>query len=91
VVIGLQGGTKAELNLGMMLAKRATLHATTLRSRPITEKAAIVAEVREQVWPLLEAGSVRPIIHARLPLAEAAEGHRILEASTHVGKVLLTV
>jgi putative PIG3 family NAD(P)H quinone oxidoreductase len=91
VVIGLQGGTKAELNLGTMLGKRAALHATTLRARSLAEKSAIVASVREQVWPLVERGAVRPIVHARLPLADAAEAHRILEASTHVGKVLLTV
>jgi putative PIG3 family NAD(P)H quinone oxidoreductase len=91
VMIGLQGGNKAEINLGLMLAKRATLHATTLRARPAAEKAAIVAGVREHVWPLLERGAVRPIVHARLPLAAAAEAHRIIEASTHVGKVLLTV
>jgi putative PIG3 family NAD(P)H quinone oxidoreductase len=91
VMIGLQGGAKAEINLGMMLAKRATLHATTLRARPAAEKAAIVASVRANVWPLVERGAVRPVVHARLPLAAASEAHRILEASTHVGKVLLTV
>jgi putative PIG3 family NAD(P)H quinone oxidoreductase len=91
VIIGLQGGTKAELNLGLMLGKRATLYTTALRARPGTEKSAIVASVREHVWPLIERGDVRPIVHARLPLAAAAEAHRILEASTHVGKVLLIV
>ncbi|MER7760507.1 NAD(P)H-quinone oxidoreductase [Streptomyces sp. NPDC097619] len=89
-VIGLQGGRKAELNLGALLAKRAAVTATTLRSRPLDEKAAIVAGVREHVWPLIEAGRVRPVVHARLPVTEAAEAHRIVEASTHVGKVLLT-
>jgi putative PIG3 family NAD(P)H quinone oxidoreductase len=91
VVIGLQGGTRAELDLGAMLRKRAALIATTLRSRPPEEKAAIVASVREHVWPLIADGLVSPVVHARLPLAEAAEAHRIVEASEHVGKVLLTV
>jgi putative PIG3 family NAD(P)H quinone oxidoreductase len=89
VIIGLQGGRKAELNLGTMLAGRLTIHATTLRARSAAEKAAIVAGVRQQVWPLLDSGAVRPVIHARLPLAQAAEAHRIVTASTHVGKVLL--
>lgn len=90
VVIGLQGGSKAELDLNALLRKRGTLYATALRAQSIAEKAAIVARVREQVWPLLESGAVRPVVHARLPLAEAAEAHRMLQASTHVGKVLLT-
>ena len=91
VVIGLQGGRSAEINLGAMLAKRCALIATTLRARPTAEKAAIVAAVREHVWPLVEAGRVRPIVHERYPLAEAAQAHREMEASTHVGKLLLRV
>ena len=91
VTIGLQGGRKAELDLGALLAKRAAVIATSLRARPTSEKAAIVAAVREHVWPLVEAGRVRPVIHARLPLAEAAAAHRLLEESTHVGKVVLVV
>ncbi|MBK7720897.1 MAG: NAD(P)H-quinone oxidoreductase [Austwickia sp.] len=91
VVIGLQGGIKTEINLNTLLMKRAALIATSLRVRPAAEKAAIVAAVREHVWPLVESGQVRPVIHARLPLAEAPQAHRILAESTHVGKVLLTV
>ena len=91
VVIGLQGGVRGELNLGVLLAKRGSVHATALRSRPPSEKSAIVADVRENVWPMVENGEVRPVVHARLPLAEAAEAHRIVEASTHFGKVLLTL
>ncbi len=91
VVIGLQGGRSGEINLGAMLAKRCALIATTLRARPTAEKAAIVAAVREHVWPLVEAGRVRPIVHERYPLAEAAQAHREMEASTHVGKLLLRV
>ncbi|MFD7260030.1 NAD(P)H-quinone oxidoreductase [Streptomyces sp. NPDC059874] len=90
-VIGLQGGVKAELNLAALMAKRAAITATTLRARPLEEKAAIVAAVREHVWPLVSAGRVRPVVHATLPITEAAEAHRVLEASSHVGKVLLTV
>ncbi|WP_282696407.1 NAD(P)H-quinone oxidoreductase [Streptomyces sp. CC208A] len=89
VVIGLQGGVKGELNLGALLAKRAAVMATTLRARPLQEKAAIVAAVREHVWPLVEAGTVRPVVDRTLPMPEAAKAHRVLESGAHVGKVLL--
>lgn len=89
-IIGMQGGTKGELDLGAMLPKRITVTAISLRSRPVEQKAAIVAEVREQVWPLVEDGRVRPVIDRVLPLEQAADAHRLLEASTHVGKVVLT-
>lgn len=91
VVIGLQGGRRAELDLGTLLAKRAAVIATSLRARPAAEKATIVAAVREHVWPLLESGDVRPVVHTRMPLADAAEAHRLLESSSHVGKIVLTV
>ncbi|MEP6650640.1 MAG: zinc-binding dehydrogenase, partial [Lapillicoccus sp.] len=91
VVIGLQGGRFGEIDLGAMLAKRCALIATTLRARPAAEKAVIVAAVREHVWPLIEAGRIRPIVHATYPLGDAAEAHREMEASTHVGKLLLRV
>ena len=91
VVIGLQGGRSGEIDLGAMLAKRCALIATTLRARPTAEKAAIVAAVREHVWPLIADGRIRPIVHERYPLAEAAQAHREMEASTHVGKLLLRV
>ncbi len=91
VVIGLQGGTTAELNLNALLRKNGAVIATSLRSRPSAEKAAIVAAVREHVWPLLDSGSVRPLVHERLPLADAPRAHRILEESNHIGKVILTV
>jgi putative PIG3 family NAD(P)H quinone oxidoreductase len=90
-IIGMQGGTTAELDLGRLMAKRAAVLATSLRARPAAEKATIVASVREHVWPLLANGTVRPVIHERLPLADAAEAHRTMEASTHVGKLVLTV
>lgn len=92
VVIGMQGGSKAELDLGKLLAKRGSVHATALRSRPPTGpggKDAIVAAVRHDVWPDVERGTVRPIVDRRLPMSRAAEAHRVVEASEHVGKVLL--
>ncbi|WBC13016.1 NAD(P)H-quinone oxidoreductase [Micromonospora sp. WMMA1998] len=89
VVIGMQGGRKGELDLGMLLAKRGSVHATALRSRPVAEKAAITRGVREQVWPLVEAGRVRPVVHARVRMADAADAHRLVETNDHLGKVLL--
>jgi putative PIG3 family NAD(P)H quinone oxidoreductase len=89
-VIGLQGGTRAELDLGRLHAKRGAIIATSLRARPADEKAAIVASTREHVWPLVEAGTVRPVVDRVLPMAEAAEAHRLVEGGSHVGKVLLT-
>jgi putative PIG3 family NAD(P)H quinone oxidoreductase len=91
VVIGLQGGRTAELDLGVLLAKRGSVHATALRSRPLTQKAAIVQAVLAGVWPAVEAGEVRPVVDRVLPLAQAAEAHRVMEASEHVGKVVLQV
>lgn len=90
VVIGLQGGRKAELDLSALLRKRAAVIATSLRARPASEKAAIVAAVREHVWPLVESGRVRPVVHARFPLDAAADAHRELDTGSHIGKVLLT-
>ncbi len=91
VVIGLQGGTRAELDLAALLAKRGTVHATALRSRSAAQKAVIVEEVLAGVWPAVEAGEVRPVVDRVLPLADAAEAHRVLEASEHVGKIVLQV
>ncbi|GCD36423.1 NAD(P)H quinone oxidoreductase [Streptomyces chrestomyceticus JCM 4735] len=90
-IIGLQGGAKGELHLGALLTKRAAVTATSLRGRPLAEKASIVAAVREHVWPLIENGRVRPIVDRTLPITEAAEAHRVVDASGHVGKVVLTV
>ena len=89
VVIGMQGGIKAELNLAKLMNKRAAVIATGLRARPLDEKAAIVASVREHVWPLIESGVVRPVVDRVLPLTAAAEAHRLMESSTHIGKILL--
>jgi putative PIG3 family NAD(P)H quinone oxidoreductase len=89
VVIGLQGGTKAELDIGLLMRKRAAVLATALRARPPEEKAAVLASVREHVWPLVGSGAVRPVVDRRLPMADAAETHRVIEAGEAVGKVLL--
>jgi putative PIG3 family NAD(P)H quinone oxidoreductase len=91
VVIGLQGGTRADIDLGLLLARRAAVAGTTLRARPAAQKAAIVAEVRAHLWPLVEAGRVRPVVDRVLPVTEAAEAHRLLEAGRHVGKIGLAV
>lgn len=90
VIIGLQGGVKAELDINMLLRKSAAIIATSLRGRSVIEKAAIVAAVREHVWPLVDAGQVRPIVHRTFPLAQAADAHRELEEGKNIGKVLLT-
>jgi putative PIG3 family NAD(P)H quinone oxidoreductase len=88
-IIGLQGGAKAELDLGLLLRKRAAVLATSLRGRPVEEKAAIVAAVGEHVWPLVARGAFRPVVDRVLPMSRAAEAHQILEASEHVGKIVL--
>ncbi|MGY1805067.1 NAD(P)H-quinone oxidoreductase [Blastococcus sp. SYSU D00922] len=92
VVIGMQGGTRAELDIAKLLGKRASVHATALRSRPASGtggKAGIVAAVLHDVWPDVERGVVRPIVDRRLPMSRASEAHAVVEASEHVGKVLL--
>ncbi|MFD9792552.1 NAD(P)H-quinone oxidoreductase [Streptomyces sp. NPDC059070] len=89
VVIGLQGGSTAPINLGKLLVKRAAVVGSTLRARPVEEKAEVVAAVREHVWPLLESGRVRPVVDRVFPFEEAAEAHRLMESSSHIGKILL--
>lgn len=90
-IIGMQGGTKAELDIAALLVKRAAVIATSLRARPTADKAAICAAVVEHVWPLVEAGAVKPIVHQVFPLEAVAEAHRLMESSDHVGKILLQV
>lgn len=90
VVIGMQGGVKGELNLGTLLRKRAAVLATSLRARPADEKASIVASVHENVWPLVADGTVRPIVHATVPLEQVRDAHQMLEDTTNTGKVVLT-
>jgi NADPH2:quinone reductase len=89
VIIGLQQGRRAEIDLGVLLAKRASVHGTTLRSRPKEEKAAIVAAVVADAWPMLDDGRLRPIVHDRLPLSEAGRAHELLDSGEVFGKLLL--
>ncbi|WP_236790057.1 NAD(P)H-quinone oxidoreductase [Amycolatopsis sp. GM8] len=89
-IIGMQGGTKTEINLGKVMAKRASISGTTLRARPVAEKGTVVAAVREFLWPLVAQGSVRPIVGQAIPMAEAADAHRALDEGDVFGKVLLT-
>jgi putative PIG3 family NAD(P)H quinone oxidoreductase len=89
LAVSTQGGISAELDLQLLMRKRSSILASTLRARPLAEKAAIVAGVREQVWPLISAGRVRPVTDRVLPMADAADAHRVLEQGTHVGKILL--
>lgn len=91
VVIGMQKGRQAELDLGVLLAKQAALLGTLLRTRPAEEKAAIVSSVREHVWPLVEQGKVRPIVDRVLDLDQVADAHRRMEGSEHFGKLILKV
>lgn len=94
VIIGLQGGTRAELDINALMRKRASVIGTTLRSRPVDGprgKAAICAEVVEHVWPLVADGRIRPIIDTTLPLAQAAAAHRRMTSGEHTGKLLLTL
>jgi putative PIG3 family NAD(P)H quinone oxidoreductase len=91
VVISLIGGARAEINLLTIMSKRLTLTGSTLRARTVEQKAAVAEAVYRNVWPLLSAGRVRPIIHATFPLAEASEAHRLMETSQHIGKIVLTI
>jgi putative PIG3 family NAD(P)H quinone oxidoreductase len=91
VIIGMQGGVTADLNIAKLMAKRGAVASTSLRARPLEEKAAIVASVREHVWPLIESGVVKPVVDRTFPLADASDAHRLMEASTHIGKILLVV
>jgi putative PIG3 family NAD(P)H quinone oxidoreductase len=91
VVIGLQGGRKAELDLGALMSKRASVAATALRARPPEEKAQIVSAVRAEVWPLIGNGTVRPVVDRTVPMPDAARAHEIVASNVHTGKVLLTV
>jgi NADPH:quinone reductase-like Zn-dependent oxidoreductase len=90
MVIGLQGGRHGELDMGQLLTKRATVAGTTLRSRSAAEKAAIIRGVREEVWPMIEKGRIKPVTYKRFPMADAAGAHRLMESSEHFGKILLT-
>lgn len=89
-IIGLQGGVKAELNIGKLMAKQGAVLGTLLRPRPVAGKAAICAAVVEHVWPLIAEGTVRPVVHTSLPLDRVTEAHQLMEDSAHIGKIVLT-
>lgn len=91
VFIAFLRGAKAELNLGAVMMKRLTITGSTLRSRPVADKALIAEALLKTVWPLLEAGKIRPVIHRIFPLAEAAAAHALMESNRHIGKILLQV
>lgn len=91
IVIGLQGGATAELNLGTLLTKRAAIIGTTLRARPTEEKSAIMEGVRDHVWPLVASGAVKPMVDRTFPLERVAAAHEYFDSGAHVGKVLLTL
>lgn len=90
-IIGMQGGVVGELNIGKLMSKRASVAATTLRARPVDDKARIVADVRDRLWPLVAEGAVQPIIGQVVPMSDAAAAHRALEEGGVFGKVLLSV
>jgi NADPH2:quinone reductase len=90
VIIAVQGGTKSEFNAGLVLRRRLQITGSTLRPRPVAFKAAIAAALKKNVWPLIEAGKIKPVIHSTFPAAEAAKAHALMESNQHVGKIVLT-
>ena len=90
-LIALLGGAKANVDLGQVLRRRLTISGSTLRPRPVAFKAAIARNLRERVWPLIESGRIKPVIHQVFPLEAAAAAHALMESSTHVGKIVLQV
>ncbi len=91
VQIAIQKGTKAEIAVHLIMVKQITFTGSTLRARPVAQKAEIADALRENVWPLIEKGAVKPLIHTTFPLREAAEAHRLMDSSAHIGKIVLTV
>jgi len=89
VIIAVQGGVKAGFDAGLVLRRRLVITGSTLRPRPVAFKSAIAASLRRQVWPLLEAGRVKPVIHTVLPAADAARAHALMESNQHIGKIVL--
>ncbi|NHZ78366.1 zinc-binding dehydrogenase [Massilia sp. CCM 8695] len=90
-LIALLGGAKAHIDLGQVLRRRLTISGSTLRPRPVAFKGAIAANLREHVWPLFDAGKIRPVIFKTFPLERAAQAHALMESSTHIGKIMLQV
>ncbi|HYL50102.1 MAG TPA: NAD(P)H-quinone oxidoreductase [Stellaceae bacterium] len=91
VTIALLGGNLAEVNFGVVMTKRLTLTGSTLRARPVDQKGAIAQALKREVWPLLDAGKVKPVIYKTYPLKEAAAAHALMESSAHIGKIVLTI
>jgi len=90
VIIAVQGGVKSEVNAGLVLRRRLTVTGSTLRARPVAFKTAIAQSLHKTVWPLIEDGSIRPVIHSTFVAAEAARAHALMESNQHVGKIVLT-
>ncbi|WP_044531004.1 zinc-binding dehydrogenase, partial [Herbaspirillum sp. B65] len=89
VFIAQLGGSKGQLDMGQVMRRRLTITGSTLRPRPVAFKAAIAAKLRQHVWPLIEAGQIKPVIHQRFPLEQAAQAHAMMESSAHIGKIML--
>jgi NADPH2:quinone reductase len=90
VIIAVQGGTKSEFNAGLVLRKRLTITGSTLRPRPVAFKAAIAQALKAKVWPLIESGAIKPVIHSTFAAAQAAKAHELMESNQHIGKIVLT-
>jgi NADPH2:quinone reductase len=90
VIIAVQGGVKSEFNAGMVLRKRLLITGSTLRPRPVAFKAAIASALKANVWPLLESGAIKPVIHSTFAAADAAKAHELMESNQHIGKIVLT-
>ena len=90
-VIATQGGARAQIDLGLLLGKRLTVTGSTLRAQPVENKGRLAATLREKVWPLFGSRRLKPVIHARFPLGDAAGAHRLMESDVHIGKIILTV
>ncbi len=90
VIIAVQGGVKSDINAGLVLRRRLTITGSTLRPRPVAFKAAIARSLRQQVWPLIESGQIKPVIHSTFPAAQAAQAHALMETNQHIGKIVLT-
>jgi NADPH:quinone reductase len=90
-VIATQAGARAQIDLGLLLGKRLTISGSTLRPQPVESKGRLAAALREKVWPLFGSPGLKPVIHARFPLADAASAHRLMESDLHIGKIILTV
>jgi putative PIG3 family NAD(P)H quinone oxidoreductase len=90
VIIGMQGGVRAEFDISRLLARQGAVIGTLLRVRPESEKAAICSSVRDNVWPLVADGQVKPVVHTTIPLERAADAHRLMEDGSNIGKIVLT-